>query len=595
MSWRLAVENVAGIRRGEATLEPGLNAVRASNWQGKSSFLSAIGTVLGAESTLTEGESEGCVSLRTDEGEEYEVRLRRRGETVVAEGSPYLTDDADRVCLDLFALLDEGNEVRRAVREGADLGPILTRPLDFEDIDERIDEHRRERDAVDDDLSAVDAAADRVPVLRTRADELESDLADLREAREGVAADGDEGLREDLSTAEAERGRVRDRRERLSDTVDRVEERLAERREELASLPAVDEGDDETPEEELSAVRERHRRRERDAELLRSVYEANRRVVEEDRLDLLTDVTRGVEADSLDCWVCGRETTAESVDERLAALADRIRSLESESESLAERADELEAAREERARVRRRRSELRAEVRDLEERLADAERRLAETDSEAERLDERIERLRSSLSASTERATDVESDLKYTEARLEDAREELAEAEAAADRREELREQRERLTAELADLRRRKAAVRRRTREAFDRTIEEVAGLFETSFETARLTSDFELVVARDGREVPTSALSEGEVELLGIAAAVAGHRAYDVGERVPVVTLDRLGGIADDNLGRLTEYLLDRSEYLVTTAYPEHSSVTGHEVDPAEWRVVSDRPETSH
>lgn len=65
--------------------------------------------------------------------------------------------------------------------------------------------------------------------------------------------------------------------------------------------------------------------------------------------------------------------------------------------------------------------------------------------------------------------------------------------------------------------------------------------------------------------------------------------------ERVPVVTLDRLGGIADDNPGRLTEYLVDRSESVVTTAYPEHSSVTGHEIDPAEWRVVSDRTATPH
>jgi hypothetical protein len=150
------------------------------------------------------------------------------------------------------------------------------------------------------------------------------------------------------------------------------------------------------------------------------------------------------------------------------------------------------------------------------------------------------------------------------------------------------------LTTELADLRRRKTEMRRRTREAFDRTIGEVVDLFETSFESARLTGDFDLVVARDGREVPTSALSEGEVELLGVAVAVAGYRAYDVDERVPVVTLDRLGGIADDNLGRLTDYLLGLSEFVVTTAYPEHASVTGHEVDPAEWSVVSDRTDAS-
>ncbi|MFB6198591.1 MAG: ATPase, partial [Halobacteriaceae archaeon] len=83
-------------------------------------------------------------------------------------------------------------------------------------------------------------------------------------------------------------------------------------------------------------------------------------------------------------------------------------------------------------------------------------------------------------------------------------------------------------------------------------------------------------------------ALSEGERELLGIVAAVAGHEAFDVGDRVPVMLLDGLGGLASENLQILVEYLSERTEYLVLTAYPEYEGFEGNELSPSDWQVVS-------
>jgi len=88
--WRLEVSNIAGIRNGEPIINPGINAVQASNWQGKTSLVTAIRTVLGGSvtsATLTDGADTGYVQLQTPD-QACERRLQRTGETVTADGEP---------------------------------------------------------------------------------------------------------------------------------------------------------------------------------------------------------------------------------------------------------------------------------------------------------------------------------------------------------------------------------------------------------------------------------------------------------------------------------------------------------------------------
>ncbi|WP_058826463.1 archaea-specific SMC-related protein [Haloferax sp. Q22] len=590
MSWRLDVENVAGIRRGSATLEPGLNTVRASNWQGKSSFLAAIATAFGTASPLTESTAEGRVSLSTGDGE-YTVELARDGRRVRTSGEPYLSDEVDRVCADLFAFLGEENEVRRAVREGDDLEPLLTRPLDFEDIDAKIAEARRELDRVDEAHSEAKDAAERLPTLVSRVSGLEAEVDELEAELEASAdAAGDDETREALSDARAERSRVQSRIERLESTAERVREQLEANREELDGL---DVGDDEELERELDEAKRELRQQKRDIELLRGVYDANRRVVAEGRTELLTDVTHGLVDDELACWVCGAETDASSVTERLDELAEKIERRTAAAEASRERVEGLTERVETHEKRRQRERELRTEVRELRERRSDLERRLGDARERDDELAERVEKLRERVESDSEHVSDIESNLKYAKARLDDAKGELESVESKAENRDRLRSQRESLTEKITSLRRRKREVKKETRDAFDDAIREIVPLFETGFESARLTSEFELVVARDGREASLDALSEGEVELLGLATALAGYEAFDVADRVPVMLVDRLGGIADENLGRLTDYLSGTPTYLVMTAYPEHSAVEGHDIDPSGWSVVSDSTAT--
>jgi len=117
VSWHLSLENIAGIQSAAATLEPGVNAVRASNWQGKSSFLAGIKTAFGTAMPLTEGQSTGRVVLQTDD-EEITVELERTNGSVSQSGQPYLEDEYGRICAELFAFLDEDNDIRQAVAGG---------------------------------------------------------------------------------------------------------------------------------------------------------------------------------------------------------------------------------------------------------------------------------------------------------------------------------------------------------------------------------------------------------------------------------------------------------------------------------------------
>jgi hypothetical protein len=77
-------------------------------------------------------------------------------------------------------------------------------------------------------------------------------------------------------------------------------------------------------------------------------------------------------------------------------------------------------------------------------------------------------------------------------------------------------------------------------------------------------------------------------VDLLSIVTALAGYKAFDVGDRVPIILLDDVGGLAEENLRPLIHYLAERSTYLLTTAYPEQQLSEDHLIDPTDWSVIS-------
>lgn len=585
MTWAIDIENIAGIERGTATLDDGVNAVRASNWQGKSSFLKAIKAAFGIDRPLREGADRGRVTIESDHWTST-VTFERDGPTVLREGSPVLDTEYDRVRIELFAALDETNPIRRAVRNGDDLNDLLTRPLDVEAIDESIAEIKRQRSGVETNLERARKAADRLPGVRERVVALEAEIERLEDQQASLPADGEaNNTREELSERRAERDRLVDRIERLENTTDRIEEQLESTR---AELDDIEVEDPTAIEEEIEAVRSEYASVERRAELLQDLYTANKRFFESEAHDALAAVQHDLLNDSVECWVCGQNTERSSIEGSLDALAERVTELQDEAREYEDRLEDLETRREAIAQRRTRSEELKRKVATLRERRADRLESLESTRERLEDLESEIAELSETAESETDARTDVESELKYTRSKLADRREELADLEAEAERQERLQAEYDEMTAEIERLRTRKERIRRETREAFKREMTDLLEVFDTGFEAARLTDTFELVVAREGRETDLDALSQGERELLGIVVGIAGYEAFDVGSVLPVLLLDNLGVLTDRNVEALIEHLRPRADYVVFTSYPEHTAFAGHEIDVSDWDVVS-------
>lgn len=588
--WHLSISNIAGIESGTSTIADGLNAVQASNWQGKSSLIAALEVVHGTATTITNGVKTGRVTLETADGT-YETVLERDNGAVIESGNPLLTGAKDRILAEQFAFLDGANPVRTAVRNDESLEAVLTRPLEFEDIDEQITALKRERNAVDAELDAAAEAAAELPNVSEAVRDLEETLTSLREQKADMAATADDRgdeSRQALGTARAERESLAATIENLESTVSQIEARLDEKRAELDELEIPD---DEDVESEIADVEAELMELQGDISLIQDVYAANKRVVDEGRYELVTDITHSLDDDSVECWVCGTEHAAGDIDGQLCELDERLSSMQTAAETLRETMRDLQSSRETAQRRRVQKVDLESEILTLQTRLASRREKLATRRERLDEIEAKIQELEGTVAERETDRTDLESEIKYTETRLAEKRDERDRLQSERDRRELLEEERTQIAEEIVALRERKERTKRLLRESFDEFIEDVLDVFEPGFESARLTDDFSLIVARDGREVPLAALSEGEIELLGIVVALAGFEAYDTDEVVSVMLLDEVGGLSGETLSRLVKYLESRVPRVVTTAFPEQNQLDAHTIDPSAWQVVSGKP----
>lgn len=590
--WHLEIENIAGIRSGTATIEPGINAIQASNWQGKTSLITSIETVIGAEKSLTESEEQGSVQLEID-NETYIAELSRQNGNVVRHGEGYPSDERDVVAAELFAFLDEANPIRRAVRNGENLEDLLTRPLDLENIDEKIADLREERQQIETELEAAEEAATKLPRAQEQVTLLESELENLREEREEIATDtaGDAEQRDTLSSKRATRDRIQGRIDDLESQIGNLEGKLEDRRAELEKFEIPDESGLESG---IAEKRDKLSEIEAQIDLLQTVFNANKRVLDEGQINLLADIERGIMEDELTCWVCGEQAPRNAFDSRLDALNERISELRQDANALYDEVSELEDQQEQLKRQRRRKADLEREIKDLESRITDRQMALEDAKGRFTDLKNEIEELEAEVETTDDRMTGIESEMKYKEAELNDAREELDRLQNQADRREQLQAQIDNVSSEIEDLRTRKEQIKQTVHTAFEEAMEDILAEFAPGFERAWL-DNFELRIVREGRSTSVDALSEGEVELLGIIAALAGYDAFDIAERIPIILLDGLGGLASEHLHRLVTFLEGRAEYVVTTAYPEAGDFDGHVITPDDWTVVSEQIESVH
>lgn len=608
--WHIDIRNIGGIRTGDISVEPGVNIVQGSNFQGKSSLIAALRTVMGATGQydrypLTENTDSGSVKLETDDGT-YEITIRDGATGASPETArTYLTDETEQVAARLFAFLGEDNPIRKAVRNGDDFTELLLEPLALERLNDKINALQQERQTIERDIDEAESAIDQILDVQQEVTKLETELEELRERREQLDTQtGDKDrvdeLTEALSTKRDELERTKGQQRRLEDRLEQKRATIEEQRTELSEL------DDP---EEIDRTNDIERQRDHVDELsdtisfLEDLYRVNRNAVDEEMLTHVTDVERSLTEDNVACWVCGGETSMDEVDSRLTELKDRLTGLREQRQQLQTEIEAVEQRRREIETQKQRRADLEAQIANLETEIEDMTRDLESVQNRKEALETEVEELETEVEAAeedyNEALTDVKTQIRTTERELESSRERLDELDGEKERLEELRETKADLTAEIERLRNEKDAKQRALVEEFNEAIDDIVDQFAPGFDGGHLTAkrdpktdeieSFELVVARDGVETELDNLSEAERELVGLALTVAGYQAFDVGEMVPAIFVDGISQLAADHLHNLVEYLQTENDMLVITAYPEAGEFDANIITPESWDVVSD------
>lgn len=622
------VTNVGGIDETSVEFSPGITILSGRNATNRTSFLRALMAALGSDETSLKGDAdEGGVELTI--GDRTSTRkLRREGDTVVADGDPYLDDAADA---DLFAFLLESNEARRAVERGEDLRELIMRPIDVEELRADIDRLRARKRSIKDQLAELEELSGRLPALEERRTAVDRDLENKRESLEE--------LREELAAAEAELAEkrsdrselpdafstLRDRRSALEEvryeletereTVDHLRDERDELRDELESLPSGKDGERDRLDTRLERLRERKRSLEEEIEDLQSIVRFNERMLDGTSTDVvaaLRDDDEGALTDELladdstvACWTCGSEVQREQIESTLERLRDLRADKHDERKSIREEIDDLSGQLNELEAERSRRERVEARLESIESDVARRTDRIETLEDRRESLSDELADLEEAVEAETrEEATEEETDIvdlhkevNRLEVAIERLEETRAEVESEIDEIESELDERTALEAELEDvreaLRDRRTQIQRIEQDAVDEFNDHMASILDlldyANLERIwiervdgndRATDElgrgrFVLHVTRTtdsgaAYEDTIDHLSESEREVTGIVFALAGYLAHELYEDVPMMLLDSLEAIDAERIAALVEYVAQFADYLVVALLTE-------------------------
>jgi len=620
---RLQVENVGGIEETTVAVEPGITALVGPNATNRTSLLQALAAALGSEKVTLKGDAESGAATLSLAGETYTRCLTREQGTVAIDGEPYL-DDADLV--DLYAVLLEDNEVRRAVRADEDLRELILRPVDIEEINAEISRLVDEREGIDAELDRLDTLAEELPDLEAERNRLEAELADVEDrleterAAKAAAEAGEEGVDDaladrldELRKARSTLENVRSNLEIQHKSLDSLREEKRAVREEYEILETPDEGRIAAVEGRIDDLRERKTSLKTTVNELQQVIQFNEGRLDESGPEGLAAIG-GADDDVTDqllpgemtvtCWTCG--STVER--RQISGMIDRLRELRDEKRrertELVSRIDDLtddladlEAKRDERCSLESRLDELDGKIESRESNVARLEKRESSLEERVTDLEASVERLQESqqeeLLALQETVSELAFERDRLADRLDDVTSEMESIEADLGTREDLRSRREAIAAELTDLRTR---IDRIETEAIDRFNTHMAAVVDALgyenlervwIESTRKTvregrervaeQSFDLHIVRESEDGTTyegriEHLSESEREVIGLVVALAGYLVHDVAERAPFMLLDSLEMIDGERLVELVSYLDDHVPYLVVVLLPDHA-----------------------
>jgi DNA repair exonuclease SbcCD ATPase subunit len=624
---RLHVENIGGITETTVELGPGITALSGRNATNRTSLLQAIMAALGSDRASLKGDAqEGSVTLTIGD-RTYSRTLKRRGDTVVTDGEPYLED---ATLANLFAFLLETNEARQAVARGDDLRELIMRPIDTDAIQaevERLETEKRQLDRKIDDLDSLDG---RLPELERRRAELKSKIEEKREeleAKEREIEEADANIeqsREDRAELEDKLDELKQSRSDAEDvrydlnaeaeSIEALRDERSDLREERAEIP--DELDDGTAiQSEVSDLRDRMQTLDSTVNELQTVIQFNEDMLEGTSADVAEALRDGqengtvtdalVDSETVVCWTCGTEVETSQIESTVDRLRDLRREKLDRRNDVRSRIDELEDERAELDSLRSRRRKLDDRLASIEDELDRRQSRREELKARREELTADIEDLESQVEELEERdygdvlerhreANQLEFELGRLENDVESVEKEMADVESRLDEREQLEARREEISEELGELRTRIERIEREAIEQFNTHMDTVLDILgyanldriwiERTEKTVRdgrrkvQKSVFDMHIVRRSEggtsyEDTIDHLSESEREVTGLVFALAGYLVHDVHETVPFMLLDSLEAIDSERIAQLIDYISDHAEYTVAALLPEDAA----------------------
>ncbi|MWV38434.1 archaea-specific SMC-related protein [Natrialba sp. INN-245] len=594
----ISIENVGGIDSVDCTLSDELNVVTGPNSSNKTSFLEAVAFGLGRSTVPIKNDADTArVELSLD-GETIVRTATETGHGIEIDGHCWIDDGDDIELFEQFACLFEFSTVRSAVRNNENFEDVLKGPMDIDALEAEREGKIVEKNELQTEIEAQADVETRLEdrkreldAKRETAVELEATLDELRDKQRTITDDEElEELQETRSHLVTRRRDYRSQIENYEDAIDRLTDQIAEVEAELEEArETVAEYDVESLESEKASIRDDLDEITNRLDILQSVLTANREMQSSPYTGVLGQ-QHGLTGDTVTCWACGTESTAEEFDETITQLTELIEADKDRRAEYEPRLEEINAQLDAIDEAHRRVDTLESKKRSLEEQLEERRdsletnrEQIADLEDEIDRVEDQIAQKEAEQESETSDLTDeiestrielhsVQTDIERLESTIDDL-------EAARQDRERNRERIESLRDEIRTLTERIENLEQRLQTQFNEAMDELIELLEyEAIERVWLDGNFDLIVAREENGVTRQDtiynLSESEREMVGLVLALAGYIAYDVADTVPVLVIDTLGAFDAERATGLLEYFADESPLLVTALLPDNEAV---------------------
>lgn len=495
----ISLEQIGGIDALDMEIPPGVTVLAGDNATNRSSTLYGLMAAFGSDHpgiTVKTGFETGTATLTIgDETYSQTVTQTKTGHTL--SGDQYLENPT---VANQYAFLLRDNPVRQAVETDGDLYSILMDPVDTKKIDHEINQLRKRRQRLADEIEIAKEAADALPRLEERRQKKQDELEELEAERDEIKAEQQQlrekatpEYQEKLETISTKRTTKEEDLQGITRQIERAQTKIGDAKDTLDDLniPDVDLGELEAERSELESRINTLRQTKREITQVRSkikdakstaqsLLQADRSLtatlaslprdvsIPEGPLSLDQESKSAPELTSelstgtkMHCPACGADTNTDDVEavieqytELQQALSAEIDAIDNEITSAREEVDDISEKISQRDDKIEKKTSAEQAVQDAKNKIERLEKQKADLEDDIDELRSKETELEQEI-ADTEdvdaiqsELMEVQNDIGSVEKALENITEQIEEKEIKAEKEETLRDELETVTSE---------------------------------------------------------------------------------------------------------------------------------------------------